>query len=283
MGLLDGKVVMITGAARGQGRAHAVLSAQEGADVVAMDINDQVRNVQYRMGTEEELAETVDQVTSLGRRILAMKADARSQDQLNTVVAKGIAEFGKIDCLIINHGIFNVGRFWELNEDQWNDMLDVNLTGVWKTAKAIAPHMIERETGSIVITSSMNGIQASPIYAHYTSAKHGAVGLMKCIAAELGSYGIRCNAILPGPTLTPMVDNQGTWNMMAGNDHGTPEISRVAAHHSTALKDTGWMDPVQQARAALFLNSDLAEKITGIALPVDAGGTVLSGFNHSPR
>ncbi len=282
MGLLDGKVVMVTGAARGQGRAHAVLSAREGADIVAMDINEQMPYMGYDMGTADELAETVSQVEALDRRILAIKADARSQAQLDDVVARGIAEFGKIDCLIINHGIFNVGRFWELTEDQWQDMIDVNLTGVWKAAKAVAPHMIERESGSIVITSSLNGIMASPIYAHYVSAKHGAVGLMKCIAAELGRYGIRCNALLPGPTLTPQVENQGTWNMMAGHDHGTREESHLAAHHSTVLKGTGWMDPMQQARTALYLNSELAEKVTGIGIPVDGGNTVLNGYNHSP-
>ena len=282
MGLLDGKVVMITGGARGQGRAHAVLSASEGADIVIMDIDDKVPNLQYDLGTAAELAETARQVEALGRSVVSMKADARSQSDLDDVVARGIAEFGKIDCLIVNHGIFNVGRFWELTEEQWDDMIAINLTGVWKAAKAVTPHMIERQSGSIVITSSMNGILPGPIYAHYVSAKHGAVGLMKCVARELAGYGVRCNALLPGPTLTPMVENQGSWNMISGNDHGTSEQASIAVHHTTALKDTGWMDPIQQARSALYLNSELAEKVTGVALAVDGGGAVLNGFNHRP-
>jgi SDR family mycofactocin-dependent oxidoreductase len=282
MGLLDGKSVMITGAARGQGRAHAVLSAEHGADVIALDINEPIHSVSYGMATDEDMAETVDQVKAAGGRILALTADVRSQDQLDHVVTRGIDEFGKIDCLIINHGICGYGRFWELSENQWDDMVAINLTGVWKSAKAVAPHMIARESGSIVITSSMLGIDGNQLLAHYASAKHGTLGLMKCIAAELGRYGIRCNAILPGATLTPMTDHQENWNLMAGNDQGTSEIASAAAHHISVLKGTGWMDPVQLARAALFLNSELAEKVTGLAMQVDAGCTVLPRFNPSP-
>jgi SDR family mycofactocin-dependent oxidoreductase len=282
MGLLDGKVVMITGAAHGQGRAHAILSAQEGADVIATDINEQIDGVAYPMGTADDLAETVRQVEALGRRIVAAKADARSQAELDHAVTLGLAAFEKIDCLVVNHGICTFGRFWELTEREWDDMIAVNLTGAWKACKAVAPHMIERESGSIVITSSMRGIDPGELLAHYTSAKHGTLGLMKVVAAELGRYGIRCNAILPGATLTPMTDHQLNWNLMAGNDHGTGDVASVAAHHASVLKATGWMDPIEQARAALFLNSCLAEKITGVAIPVDGGNTVLPRFNHAP-
>ncbi|KWX57769.1 mycofactocin-coupled SDR family oxidoreductase [Mycobacterium sp. NAZ190054] len=282
MGLLEGKVALITGAARGQGRAHAVWSAREGADVIVTDIAEQISTVLYDMATEEDLAETVREVEALGRRALSHKADTRSSKEMDDVVAAGIAEFGQIDCVIINHGIFNLGSFWELSEEQWGDMIDVNLTGVWKTAKAVTPHMIERKSGSIVIVSSLNGIRPAPAWAHYTAAKHGAVGLMRSIALELAPYGIRCNAILPGGTLTPMVDNPHGWAMMNGHDQGTREEALESGHSSNPLRDTAFMDPDEIAKTAVYLNSELASKITGLDIPVDAGHLLLTGFNHNP-
>ncbi len=282
MGLLEGKVVLISGAGRGQGRAHAVLSAQEGADIVAFDINTPIATVPYDVATDEDLAETARQVEALDRRIVAVTADARSQQQVDDVVARGIAEFGKIDCAIVNHGIFSTSPYWLLSDDQWNDMIDVNLTAVWRVGKAVTPHMIERQSGSIVLTSSLNGVTAAPIFAHYAAAKHGVIGLMKSMAQEAGRYGIRVNALMPGTTKTPMVNHQGAWNMMTGTDHGTMEQSTEVAYHVAALKGTTWMDPMEQAKAALFLNSDLADRVTGISLPVDGGSLVLNGYNHSP-
>ena len=161
-------------------------------------------------------------------------------------------------------------------------MIDTNLKAVWRVAKAVTPHMIERGGGSIVLVSSLNGIQSGPAYAHYCAAKHGVVGLMKCVALEGGKYGIRCNALLPGTTRTPMVDHQGTWNMMTGTDHGTSEQSTEAAYHVAALKGTTWMDPMEMAKTGVYLNSDLAARVTGVAIPVDGGNTVLPGYNHNP-
>ena len=174
--MLDGKVALITGGSRGQGRAHAVTCAREGADVIIVDIADQMGTVPYKMATQADLDETVAQVEAYDRRALAVKADVRSQPQLDEAVTRGIAEFGKIDILIANAGIWTQAPFWELTEDQWDEMIGVNLTGVWKSAKAVAPHMIERQSGSIVITSSTNGLEAGMNYAHYVSAKHGSSG-----------------------------------------------------------------------------------------------------------
>jgi NAD(P)-dependent dehydrogenase (short-subunit alcohol dehydrogenase family) len=149
MGLLDGKVALITGGARGQGRAHATTCAREGADVIVVDIADQIGTVDYKLAREEDLAETVRQVEALDRRALSVVADVRSQQQMDEAVTRGIAEFGQIDILIANAGIWTQGSFWELSDEQWHDMVDVNLTGVWRSAKAVAPHMIERQTGSM--------------------------------------------------------------------------------------------------------------------------------------
>src|ERR1700678_1247437 len=221
MGMLDGKVALITGGSRGQGRAHAVTCAREGAEGVIVDIAEQMATVPYPMARQDDLDETVKLVEAYDRRALAIKADVRSQQQLDQAGTRGVAAFGKIDILIANAGIWTQAPFWELTDDQWDEMIGVNLTGVWKSAKAVAPHMIERQTGSIVITSSTNGLEPGLNYAHYVAAKHGVIGLMKNIALELAPYGVRCNAICPGAVLTPMTNHQDSWDMIAGHEGGT--------------------------------------------------------------
>jgi NAD(P)-dependent dehydrogenase (short-subunit alcohol dehydrogenase family) len=161
-------------------------------------------------------------------------------------------------------------------------MIGVNLTGVWKSAKAVAPHMIERGSGSIVITSSTNGWEAGLNYAHYVSAKHGVIGLMKNIALELAPYGVRCNSISPGAIKTPMTDHQGAWDMFAGHPGGTEADMMEGGYHFAALKGTTFMDPQVIADTALYLNSDLAAKVTGVTIPVDAGHLILTPFNATP-
>ena len=282
MGLLDGKVALITGGARGQGRAHALTSAREGADVVLVDIADQMETVPYRMATSEDLAETVRQVEALDRRALAVTADVRDQGQLDEAVSRGIAEFGKIDILIANAGIWTQGPFWELSEQSWDEMIGVNLTGVWKSAKAVAPHMIERQSGSIVITSSVNGLEPGMNYAHYVAAKHGVIGLMKNIALELAPHGVRCNSINPGAIKTPMTDHQGAWDMFAGHEGGTEADLIEGGYHFHALKGRTFLPPQVIADTALYLNSDLAAAVTGVTIPVDAGHMLLTGVNPAP-
>jgi SDR family mycofactocin-dependent oxidoreductase len=282
MALLDGKVALITGAARGQGRAHAVTSAREGAAVVLVDIADQMKTVPYAMATHEDLEETVRQVEVLGGRALSIAADVRSQAELDEAVSRGIAEFGKIDILMANAGIWTTGPFWELSEQSWDEMIGVNLTGVWKSAKAVAQHMITRQAGSIVITSSTNGLEAGLNYAHYVSAKHGVIGLMKNIALELAPHGVRCNAICPGAILTPMNNHQASWDMIAGHPGGTEADMLEGGLHFGALKHQGFLAPQVIADTALYLNSELAASVTGVTIPVDAGHTLLAGFNHNP-
>jgi SDR family mycofactocin-dependent oxidoreductase len=282
MGMLDGKVALITGGARGQGRAHATTCAREGADVILVDIADQLETVPYKMAVQDDLDETVRQVEALDRRALAVTADVRSQEQMDEAVRRGLAEFGQIDILIANAGIWTQGAFWELSDQAWEEMIGVNLTGVWKSAKAVAPHMIERQTGSIVITSSINGLEPGPNYAHYVAAKFGVVGLMKNIALELAPHGIRCNSVHPGAIKTPMTDHQGAWDMFAGHEGGTEADMIEGGYSFHALKGTTFMSPQVIADTALYLNSDLAAKVTGVTIPVDAGHMILPGINTSP-
>lgn len=279
MGMLDGKVALITGGSRGQGRAHALTCAREGADVVIFDTTHQLDTVPYPMARQDDLDETVRQVEALDRRVLAVDGDVRSQEQLDGAVSSAIGEFGQIDILIANAGIWTMAPFWELTDDQWEEMIGVNLTGVWRSAKAVAPHMIERKTGSIVMTSSINGLEPGLNYAHYVSAKHAVVGLMRNVALELAPYGVRCNAINPGAIDTPMTDQQNAYDMFAGHEGGTRDDLIEGGYHFGALRDTTFLSPQRIADAALFFNSDLAATITGVTMPVDAGHMLLTGAN----
>lgn len=282
MGLLDGKVALITGGARGQGRAHAVVSAREGADIVVVDALDKGAKVPYPMSTAEDLAETVRQVEAFDRRAMSFDADVRDQAALDHAVAETIANFGQIDILIANAGIWALAPFWELSEDDWNDTISTNLTGVWKSTKAVTPHMIERGSGSIVMTSSINGLEGGLNYAHYIAAKHGVIGLMRSVALELAPYGIRANTVNPGAILTGMTNYQGAWDMFAGHEGGTQEEMFEGVRHFHALKGASILPPEVIANGALFLNSDLASAITGVVLPIDAGHMILPGVNVNP-
>ena len=282
MGMLDGQVVMVTGGSRGQGRAHALTSAREGADVIIIDVTENLSTVTYPMARQDDMAETVAAVEALDRRIVAVEADVRDQAQLDAAVARGIAELGKIDALIANAGIWTQAPFYELTEDQWEEMIAVNLSGVWRSAKAVAPHMIERKAGSIVMISSVNGLEAGPNFAHYTAAKHGVVGLMKTVALELAPHGIRCNSVHPGAVRSGMTENQMAFDMYAGGPGGTMDNLIEAGKHYGVLKGTTFMPPETIANATLFLNSDLASSITGVALPVEAGHLLMAGVNMAP-
>jgi SDR family mycofactocin-dependent oxidoreductase len=283
VGLLDGKVVFITGGGRGQGRAHAVVSAREGADIVFVDTTKPFASVPYPNTTAEDMAETVSRVEALDRRVLSIEADVRDQDALDAAVASGIAEFGKVDCLVANAGIWTLGPVAEMTRDQWQEMIDINLTGVWQTVKAVVPHMIDRQQGSIVMTSSVNGLEGGPFFSHYAAAKFGVVGMMKSIAVELGPQGIRANTVNPGTILTGMTDNQQGYDMMAGHADGTRDDLMAAGRSYGILKGSGFMDPEVIANAAMFLNSALASNITGVTLPVDSGHLAMAGINMDPK
>ncbi len=285
MGMLEGKVALITGGARGQGRAHATTCAREGADVIIVDSLAPVTTVPYPMANQADVDETVRQVESLDRRIVAAVGDVRRQADLDQAVALGLAEFGHIDILIANAGIQSLSRAHEMGEEQWDDMIATNLTGVWKSAKAVLPHMIERGGGSMVITSSMNGLEPAENYAHYVSTKYGVVGLMKSLALEYAKHGIRVNTVHPGAVLSPMTDWQGMWDVITGkpNGEGTREGFLAGGYSFHALRDAGFLEPQRIADAALWLNSDLAARVTGISVPVDGGHLLQPGYNSSPQ
>ncbi|WP_111719929.1 mycofactocin-coupled SDR family oxidoreductase [Homoserinimonas sp. OAct 916] len=283
MGLLDGKVVFITGGGRGQGRAHAVVSAKEGADIIFVDTTKAFDSVPYPHTTADDVAETVKQVEALDRRVLGIEADVRDQAALDSAVEEGLAQFGQIDCLIANAGIWTLGPVQTMSRETWQEMLDINITGVWQSVKAVVPHMIERQQGSIVMTSSVNGLEGGPFFSHYTSAKFAVVGFMKAIAVELGPQGIRANTVNPGPILTGMTNNQQAYDMMAGHEGGTYDDLVNGGKSYGILKGSGFMPPEVIANAALFLNSSLASNITGVALPVDSGHLAMAGINMDPK
>jgi SDR family mycofactocin-dependent oxidoreductase len=279
---LRGKVALITGAARGQGRAHALTLAEAGADIIALDICRQIDAAPYPLSTSKDLAETAAQIGALGRQAITAECDTRSSGALNDVVAKGVDALGNIDIAIANAGIWGLGNLWELTDDQWEGVIDTNLTGVWRTVKAVVPSMIENGGGSIVLTSSVNGYEAGGGMTHYVAAKHGVLGLMRNAALELGRYDIRCNAVCPGIVDTKMNDWQGAYDMMAGGPGGTPEDRRLAAYNWSALAGRGLLSASNVSKAVLWLASDDAADVTGVALPVDGGHSILPGMNPEP-
>src|SRR5581483_8891524 len=272
-GRVEGKVAVITGAARGQGRAHAVRLAQEGADIIAVDVCKQLDTVRIPLSKPEDLAETADLVKNLGRRIYTAEVDVRDYDALKTAVDAGVEEVGRLDIIVANAGIGNGGSTLDkLSEADWEEMIDVNLAGVWKTVKAGVPHLLKGgRGGSIILTSSVGGLKAHPHTGAYIAAKHGVVGLMRLFAVELGAQSIRVNSVCPTNVNTPLFMNKGTMKLFRPvlEDPG-PDDMKVAGQFMHTLP-IGWVEPEDIANAVLFLASDEARYITGVALPVDGG------------
>jgi SDR family mycofactocin-dependent oxidoreductase len=276
-GRMEGKVVLVTGAARGQGRAHAVRLAQEGADIIAVDLCAGIDTVvgKYPPATREDLDQTVVEVEKLDRRVVARVADVRDQAALDEAVAAGVAELGRLDGVVANAGIASYGRAWELDEATWQDMIDVNLTGVWHTAKAAIPQLIEGDRGgAMVFTSSIGGFKGIQQVGHYVSAKHGIVGLMRNLANELAPYRVRVNTVHPTNVDTHMIQNPGTWGMFAPGDPEPTQDKAIAGFTSLNALEIPWIESVDVANAVLFLLSDEARYITGATLPVDAGAAI---------
>ncbi|MDN5914383.1 MAG: mycofactocin-coupled SDR family oxidoreductase [Pseudonocardia sp.] len=273
MGRVEGKVALITGAARGQGRSHAVRLAQEGADIIAVDMCADVKTAPYALGTRDDLDETARLVEELDRRVLTRVADVRDLGALQSAVADGVAEFGHLDIVSANAGIASFAPAWEITEDVWQEMIDINLTGVWKTTKAVIPQMLEQGTGgSIILTSSTAGLVAFGNLAHYTSAKHGVTGLMKVLAVELAQHGIRVNSVHPTTVDTPMVNNAPMYSLFLGEEGKTREDAMVGFKGVNAIP-IPWVEAVDISNAVLYLASDESRYVTGHTQVVDAGGT----------
>jgi SDR family mycofactocin-dependent oxidoreductase len=266
-GRVAGKVAFITGAGRGQGRSHAIRLAEEGADIIAVDICKDYDTVGYGMATEEDLAETVKQVEALDRRIIARPADVRDASALRAVVDEGVAEFGKLDIAVANAGICTVQAWDEVTPAVWQDTLDTNLTGVWNSMVVAAPHLIANGGGSIICTSSTAGIKGLPFLAPYVAAKHGVVGIARSLANELARYKIRVNTVHPTGVNTPMADGLGGIPPLIEKDPGVGSIF-VNTLPIEAV------EPRDISNAVLFLASDEAQYVTGLEFTVDAGNTI---------
>ncbi|KMO78733.1 3-ketoacyl-ACP reductase [Mycolicibacterium chubuense] len=273
-GRVEGKVAFITGAARGQGRSHAVRLAEEGADIIAVDVCGPVSdNSQIEPATPDDLAQTADLVKGRNRRIVTAEVDVRDYQALAEAVDNGVEQLGRLDIVVANAGIGNGGQTLDkTSEADWTDMIDVNLAGVWKSVKAAVPHLISGGTGgSIVLTSSVGGLKAYPHTGHYIAAKHGVIGLMRTFAVELGQHFIRVNAVCPTNVNTPMFMNDGTMKLFRPDlENPGPDDLKVAAQFMHVLP-VGWVEPVDISNAVLFLASDEARYITGLPVTVDAG------------
>ncbi|MCV7299254.1 mycofactocin-coupled SDR family oxidoreductase [Mycobacterium barrassiae] len=273
-GRVEGKVAFITGAARGQGRAHAVRLAQEGADIIAVDICKKVDTVELiEPSTPEDLAETADLVKGHNRRIYTAEVDVRDYDALKAAVDTGVEQLGRLDVIVANAGIGNGGQTLDkTSETDWTAMIDVNLGGVWKTVKAGVPHILAGgRGGSIILTSSVGGLKAYPHTGHYVAAKHGVVGLMRTFAVELGAQNIRVNSVHPTNVNTPLFMNEPTMKLFRPDlENPGPDDMKVVGQLMHTLP-IGWVEPEDIANAVLFLASDEARYITGVTLPVDGG------------
>jgi SDR family mycofactocin-dependent oxidoreductase len=272
VGRVEGKVAFITGAARGQGRSHALRLAQEGADIIAVDSCQDVATVPYPGATDADLAQTVKEVEALDRRIVAQQADVRDLAALQRAVDEGLSQFGHIDIVCANAGIASFAPALELTEEVWQDVVDINLTGVWKTVKATAPAMVERgQGGSIVLTSSIAGLIAFPNLAHYTAAKHGVTGLMRTLAVELAPHGIRVNSVHPTTVDTPMVANEPVWGLFLGGVPGATREQAAEGMKALNAMPVPWVEAVDISNAVLYLASDEARYVTGTTTVIDAG------------
>jgi (+)-trans-carveol dehydrogenase len=262
MARLEGKVAFITGAARGQGRSHAVRLAEEGADIIAVDI-----------ASHSDTDQTVKEVEALDRRIVADQADVRDYDGLKAILDDGVARLGRLDIVVANAGIVSFGTAEELTEQAWQDVIDVNLTGVWHTVKAAIPHLRAAGGGSIIIIGT--GLKGKPNLGHYAAAKHGVVGLMQSLANELAPDMIRVNSVHPSAVDNDMIHSQALYHLLLPDRHGdiTRQEIEPVLQTLNALP-IPWVESVDISNAVLFLASDEARYITGVTLPVDAGASV---------
>ena len=267
----EGKVAFISGGARGQGRSHALALARGGADIVIIDICSPIPGAEpYEASTEADLLETQRMVESIGKKCLAVKADARDEAAVQAVATRAVEEFGRLDILLVNHGIV-MNRTWDkMTCDMWDTIVGINLSAAWRLTRAVVPQMVSQGGGSIIFTSSVAAMTPYAALAGYSAAKAGLLGLMRSLAAELAPHLIRVNALMPGNVGTPMLLNPGVAEMFTGRPGATIEDMKFPAQ-STMLLPVPWLEPEDITYGVLFLASDEARYITGIALPIDGG------------
>jgi len=285
MGRVDGKVAFITGVARGQGRSHAVRLAEEGADIIGVDLCAQVDTVAYPLATPEDLKETIRLVEATGRRMVASQVDVRDLAGLEAAVRDGVEQLGRLDIVVANACTINgYGTTWELTEDQWRDQIDIGLTGTWKTIRAAVPVLLEQdEGGSIILISSTSGLGAELHVSHYVAAKHGVTGLMRALASELAPHMIRVNSVHPANVRSPMIDNDITAELFAGGRVGAnlddPDVTRAAIELSAM--PVPYVQPIDISNAVLYLASDEGRYVTGATQVVDLGRLLIGKIPHS--
>lgn len=275
MGKLDGQVAIVTGGARGQGRAHALRLAGEGADIAICDIAADVATVPYPLSRPDDLAETERLVNALDRRCLAVRADVRDTDQVAGFVDATIDAFGQIDILVANAGVCAFGAFWEITDQMWDDMIATDLSGVFKSMRAVVPHMIERGYGRIVATSSMGGKYGNPNLAHYIAAKWGVIGLVKSLALEVADKGITVNAICPSTVNTQMVHNPAFYGLFAPHLTNPTKADVEPLYVGLNKIPIPWVEPDDVSGLVAFLVSPDARYISGSTLDIGAGQTAL--------
>lgn len=273
---MEGRVALITGAARGQGRAHAARLAADGADIVAIDVCRPVSDsITYPMPTSEDLAETVRLVEATGRKVLAREVDIRDLAAQQQLVADVVEQFGRLDIVVANAGVLSWGRIWEMSEEQWDTVVDVNLNGTWRTIRAAVPAMIEAGNGgSIVIVSSSAGLKATPGNAHYAASKHGLVALTNALALEAGEYGIRVNSIHPYSIDTPMIEKDAMMEIFSKyptflHSFAPMPFKPVAREGKPGLQE--FMTVEEVADVVAWLASDASATISGSQIAVDRG------------
>ncbi|OHV04885.1 mycofactocin-coupled SDR family oxidoreductase [Mycobacterium talmoniae] len=266
-GALQGRVAFITGAARGQGRAHAVRLAREGADIIASDICAAVSDtITYPAATADDLAETVRAVEAEGRKVLAREVDIRDDAALRQLVSDGVEQFGRLDILVANAGVLSWGRLWELTDDQWNSVVDVNLSGTWRTVRAVLPAMIDAGNGgSVIVVSSSAGLKATPGNGHYAATKYGLVALTNTLALEAAEFGIRVNSIHPYSVDTPMIEPDAMMKVFAEHP------SYVHSFAPMPLQPQGFMTPDEVSDVVAWLAGDGSGTLSGAQIPVDKG------------
>jgi len=275
-GPLEGRVALITGAARGQGRAHAIRLADDGADIIAIDICRPISDtITYPLATPEELADTVRAVEATGRKVLAREVDIRDLAALQQVVADGIEQFGRLDVLVANAGVLSWGRLFEMSEEQWEAVIDVNLNGTWKTIRAAVPAMIEAGNGgSIIIVSSSAGLKATPGNGHYSASKHGLVALTNALAIEVGEFGIRVNSIHPYSIETPMVEKEAMMQLFSKYPnyiHSFSPMPYRPINHQGKKGLQEFMEPQEVSDVVAWLAGDGSATISGSQIAVDRG------------
>ena len=273
-GRVEGKVAFVTGAARGQGRSHAVRLAQEGADIIAVDICRGFDDSTAPAATPEDLAETADMIKNLDRRVVTEIVDVRDYDALKAAVDNGVEQLGRLDIIVANAGIGTTGvKLHKMREDIFDETIDVNLGGVWKTVKAGVPHLLDGgRGGSIIITSSVGGTKAYPHVGHYIAAKHGVVGLMRTFAVELGAKNIRVNTVHPTHVATPLLLNEQTYRMFRPDLENPTRADAEPVFGVQQAMKVNFIEPEDISNAILWLVSDEARYVTGMQLRVDAGG-----------